>query len=166
MSNKSIIVIIIIVLVLIGGGIVIYKNNSAIPAPTTSTDTKNLPNNMNTKTPPPTPSQDQSSQTTPPADTTSAATGTSKEFTVSGQNFSFSLATMTVKKGDRVRITFKNSGGTHEFIIDEFNVATKRLNGGEQDAVEFTADKTGSFEYYCSVGSPRAMGMKGTLVVE
>ena len=73
---------------------------------------------------------------------------------------------MTVKKGDRVRITFKNSGGTHDFIIDEFNVATKRLNGGEQDAVEFTADKTGSFEYYCSVGSHRAMGMKGTLVVE
>ena len=63
-------------------------------------------------------------------------------------------------------ISFKNSGGTHDFIIDEFNVATKRLNGGEQDAVEFTADKTGSFEYYCSVGQHRQNGQVGTLIVE
>ena len=31
---------------------------------------------------------------------------------------------------------------------------------------EFTADKVGSFEYYCSVGSHRSMGMKGVLKVE
>lgn len=45
-------------------------------------------------------------------------------------------------------------------------VKTKVINGGETDTVEFTPDKAGSFEYYCSVGKHRAMGMKGTVTVE
>jgi plastocyanin len=32
--------------------------------------------------------------------------------------------------------------------------------------IEFVANKKGKFEYYCSVGEHRAMGMKGNLVVE
>jgi nitrite reductase (NO-forming) len=40
------------------------------------------------------------------------------------------------------------------------------VNGGETTSVEFVADKTGTFEYYCSVGAHRAMGMTGSLVVE
>ncbi len=91
---------------------------------------------------------------------------TTKEFTVTGQNFSFSLDQITVNKGDKVKITFKNSGGTHDFIIDELHVASKRISTGEEDTVEFTADKTGEFEYYCSVDNHRQMGMKGTLTVK
>ncbi len=89
-----------------------------------------------------------------------------KEFAVTGSNFSFAPSTMTVKKGDRVKITFTDAGGNHDLRIDEFGVATKVLKAGGSETVEFTADKTGSFEYYCSVGSHRAMGMKGTLTVQ
>lgn len=89
-----------------------------------------------------------------------------KEFTVDGDNFAFSLATMTVKKGDTVRVTFNNVEGFHDWKIDEFNVATSKLNAGGTETVEFVATEAGSFEYYCSVGSHRAMGMKGTLIVE
>ncbi len=32
--------------------------------------------------------------------------------------------------------------------------------------VEFTADKKGTFEYYCSVGEHRVNGMKGKFIVE
>jgi uncharacterized cupredoxin-like copper-binding protein len=32
--------------------------------------------------------------------------------------------------------------------------------------VQFVADKTGTFEFYCSVGNHRQMGMVGTLVVQ
>ncbi|KKT09719.1 MAG: Plastocyanin [candidate division WWE3 bacterium GW2011_GWB2_43_22] len=56
--------------------------------------------------------------------------------------------------------------GTHDLRLDEFNVATKLLKAGETDTVEFTADKAGVFEYYCSVGEHRKMGMVGTLTVE
>lgn len=88
-----------------------------------------------------------------------------KEFTVNGANYSFSPSTITVKKGDKVRIIFENIEGFHDFRIDELNAATRQIRAGDHDVVEFTADKAGSFEYYCSVGKHRAMGMKGTLVV-
>ena len=89
-----------------------------------------------------------------------------KEFTVTGENFSFSPSLITVKKGDKVKITFKNSEGFHDFVVDEFGAATKQTKAPTTEVIEFTADKVGSFEYYCSVGSHRAMGMKGTLIVE
>lgn len=100
-------------------------------------------------------------------DTTTVTTEVSvKEFTVIGQNFSFAPATITVNKGDTVKITFQNAGGTHDWRLDEFNVKTKVLNGGQQETVEFVASQTGSFEYYCSIGNHRAMGMVGTLMVK
>ena len=88
-----------------------------------------------------------------------------KVFTITGTNFSFSPTKLSVKKGDKVTITFDNVAGFHDFKIDEFNVASKKISGGGKDVVTFTADKTGTFEYYCSVGQHRQMGMKGTLTV-
>jgi plastocyanin len=92
--------------------------------------------------------------------------GEVKEFTVEGSNFVFMPASITVNKGDKVKITFKNTQGFHDFVIDEFGAATKQGQAPFDEVIEFTADKTGSFEYYCSVGSHRAMGMKGTLIVK
>ena len=89
-----------------------------------------------------------------------------KEFVVDGFNFGFSLSEIRVKKGDRVRIVFKNTGGYHDFNIDELNVKTKIINTGEQETVEFVADKVGEFEYYCSVGNHRELGMRGKFIVE
>ncbi len=89
-----------------------------------------------------------------------------KEFTVTGNNFSFTPSVMTVKKGDKVKITFKNANGFHDFKLDEFDVATQRIQAGGEEKVEFLAYKTGTFEYYCSVGDHRAKGMRGTLKVE
>lgn len=89
-----------------------------------------------------------------------------KEFTVDGSNFKFEPATMTVNKGDRVRIIFKNTGGFHDLVIDELGVKTKQLAANASETVEFVADKAGNFEYYCSVGNHRGMGMKGTLTVK
>jgi plastocyanin len=89
-----------------------------------------------------------------------------REFTVTGSSFAFAPSTMTVKKGEKVRVTFKNSGGKHDWVLDEFTGArTKVLDAGAQEVIEFTADKVGTFEYYCSVGQHRAAGMKGVLTV-
>jgi plastocyanin len=89
-----------------------------------------------------------------------------KEFTVTGKNFSFAPATLTVKKGDKVKVTFQNTQGFHDFKIDEYGVATKQGQAPFEEVLEFTANKAGSFQYYCSVGEHRAMGMVGTLTVE
>lgn len=89
-----------------------------------------------------------------------------KKFTVVGTPFKFEPAEIRVKQGDRVRITFKNEEGFHNLTIKDFNVATKSIQKGEQDLVEFTADKTGTFEYFCSVDAHKDKGMVGNLVVE
>lgn len=122
----------------------------------------------------PSPSEETTSAMSQPTETpspvssvdTASATQGVKEFTVTGKKFSFTPSSITVKKEGRMKIIFKNIEGIHDFRINEFGVATKQIGEGTQDIVEFTADKTGSFEYYCSVGQHRAMGMKGTLTVQ
>ncbi len=151
---------IIIIIILIVAGIIIFKKGNSTQATSTTSNTNVdmtlSPNNTATST-----------ATTTPAVSTSTASivGTVKEFTVTGSSFKFTPATLTVKKGDTVKINFKNSGGLHDFVIDEFSAATPRINSGKQTSITFVADKAGTFEYYCSVGTHRAMGMKGTLTV-
>ena len=116
-------------------------------------------------------SMEPSTQTTPPANTIiesdqSMMTGEVKTFTVSGSNFAFSPKEIKVKKGDKIKVIFKNTGGTHDWVLDEFSVRTAQIKDGESAEVSFIADKAGTFEFYCSVGSHRAMGMKGSLIVE
>lgn len=89
-----------------------------------------------------------------------------KTFTISGQPFSFTPNEITVDKGDTVRITFKNTSGNHDFVIDEFNVRIKVIQAGQEETIEFVADKIGTFEFYCSVGTHRQLGMKGELIVK
>lgn len=89
-----------------------------------------------------------------------------KEFVVDGSNFKFSVAEIKVNKGDKVRIVFNNVEGFHDWVVDEFNVRTQKLQAGKSETIEFVADKFGTFEYYCSVGSHRQMGMVGNLIVE
>lgn len=156
--NKTIIGIIVIVIVVVGLFFVLTSKKSeapeiTLPAENTNVVTQGMPVPEESNTP-----------ETIVVET--APTPAVKEFTITGKNFSFTPSTITVKKGDRVKITFKNTQGMHNFIIDEFGVATPQAQAPDTEVLEFTANKTGSFEYYCSVGTHRAMGMKGTLVVE
>jgi len=89
-----------------------------------------------------------------------------KVFTVTGKPFSFDPKEMKVNKGDTVKIVFTNTEGFHDWVIDEFNAHTPQIQAGKTAEVTFIADKTGSFQYYCSVGNHRAQGMWGTLTVQ
>lgn len=93
-------------------------------------------------------------------------TGKIQTFTITADNYAFSTKAMTVNKGDTVRITLKSSNGTHDLKVDGYDVKTDRLSSGEEDTIEFVADKAGTFEFYCTYGNHRAMGMKGTLTVK
>lgn len=164
MNTKTIItVVIILVVILVGWGIYQSKTMPA-PAPVvneviTDIDADDVAGMDDATTTP----------TTVTATTSvdvSVGVGTVKTFTVTGSNFAFAPKTLTVNKGDKVKIIFKNSGGTHDIKIDEFSVASAKIQGGAETTVEFTADKVGTFEYYCSIGTHRAMGMVGTLTVK
>jgi len=83
-------------------------------------------------------------------------------FDITAKNFSFSVVEIRVRKGGRVKINLKVGEGLHDWVVDELDARTIRAGGGSNTSVEFVADKAGTFEYYCSVGSHRQMGMVGT----
>lgn len=167
MSKTSISIAVIVVLLL--GGAIYFAGNSEPAQETASNVVSTVKETAGTATASSTPT---ASGTTTPADTSDSATvnvsvgtGKVKEFTVSGTSFSFSPETITVNKGDSVKITFKNSEGYHDLVIDGYDVSTKQINTGETGVVEFVADKAGEFKYYCSVGTHEEKGMKGTFIV-
>lgn len=102
-----------------------------------------------------------SSVATPPADESAA-----KTFDISAKPFEFSVKEIRVKKGDKVRINLAVTQGMHDWVVDEFNARTQIIQTGQTNSVEFVADKTGTFEYYCSVPTHRQQGMVGKLIVE
>ena len=84
---------------------------------------------------------------------------------VTGANYLFNPATISVKRGETVRIVLTAGDKKHDLVIDDLNVRSDEVKEGETTTVEFVADRVGTFEYYCSVGDHRAMGMVGTLMV-
>ncbi len=92
-----------------------------------------------------------------------------KLFNIDSFSFGYSMRTMGVSPGDVVTVNLTNSGGKHDWVIDEISGAsTKIINGGQTDSITFTvpqntAGKT--FKFYCSVGNHRALGMEGVFIV-
>ena len=78
---------------------------------------------------------------------------------VEATRFTYSPEVITVKKGERIKIVVDNKDTTHGIAISDLG-----LRG--IDSIEFTADKVGTYEFYC----PTFCGnehreMKGTLVI-
>lgn len=89
-----------------------------------------------------------------------------KTIEMEGGSFYFKPDKITVKEGDTVKIVLKSVDKIHNLYLDEFNVKSSDAKTGETTTVEFTAGKKGTYEFYCAIGQHRAMGMKGTLIVE
>ncbi|MDQ3014835.1 MAG: cupredoxin domain-containing protein [bacterium] len=163
-KNATIGIIVVVVLILIGG--FMLANRTEAPAVTDNIDTGA---SSAAPTGSASPSVSPSASATPSASVgagVNVSTGAVKSFTVTSSNFKFSPTEIRVKKGDRVKVTLNNTNGFHDFVIDEFNARTKQINGAGTDTIEFVASKTGTFEYYCSVGNHRQMGMVGKIIVE
>lgn len=90
---------------------------------------------------------------------------TVKTFTVDGSSYAYNPSTITVNKGDAVKIIFKDTDSRHDLVIDGYNLRTDVIGPGKTDTIEFVADKVGTFEYYCSLPGHKAQGMTGKLVV-
>ena len=89
-----------------------------------------------------------------------------KEIKVQGGDFWLEPTSISVNKGDRVKITFENVGSiTHNLDIDGYG-RTEIISAGSIDTIEFVADKTGTFDMWCAVEGHRAAGMEGSFVIE
>jgi plastocyanin len=90
-------------------------------------------------------------------------------FHITAGSFYFTPNEIKVKQGDKVKIILTNVLGTHNLMFVDFGgMETRTIKGGESDAIEFTTDKKGTFEFYCGVGNGyhRMMGQIGVLLVE
>lgn len=139
--NKTALTIIIVLAVVIGGYFLLRgKYQAPTPTPTSITTPRN-----------------QTGQPTTPA----------KEITVTGTEFSFNPSSISVKAGEKIKITFQNNGKTiHNLTLDKLGVGTKTVNPGKTDVVEFTAPSSGTYSFFCSISGHRASGMEGSLKVE
>lgn len=150
MKVPVLVVVIVVISLATIGGFVIYSQNPSSPSPTTQL-----------------PVQSSDTGTEDKQVATSSSENTQvRGITITGSDFKLEPSVIEAKKGEKIKITFINSGGFHDFVIDELGVRVKRIGAGASESVEFVADKTGTFEYYCSVDTHRQMGMKGQLIVE
>lgn len=81
-------------------------------------------------------------------------------------SFYFNPKEIRVKKGEKVKIVLKSVSMMHNFVIDELNMRIPITKAGQTSTIEFTLNRVGEFEYYCSVGQHRQMGQIGKLLVE
>lgn len=89
------------------------------------------------------------------------------EITVTGNEYSYNPASITVKRGERIKLTFINAGTiVHNLVIDELNVKTKMIEPGKSNTIEFTVEGNSTLVFYCSIGNHKALGMKGELKIE
>lgn len=89
-----------------------------------------------------------------------------KEFDLTARQWEFNPPTITVDQGDKVKLNIESLDVAHGIALPEFNVSAD-LAPGQTTTVEFVADKTGSFTFFCNVlcGSGH-QDMKGTLIVQ
>lgn len=89
-----------------------------------------------------------------------------KSFTMTAKKWEFSPSTITVKQGDKVKLSITSQDVTHGFQIAEYNVKVL-LEPDKTSVAEFTADKKGSFKFFCyNFCGEGHTGMNGTLVVQ
>lgn len=98
---------------------------------------------------------------------TAVPTGPVQEVNISAKEFAYTPSTVSVSKGQAVKINFTNQGTTtHNMVIQGLNVQTKSIQPGESDSVTFTPVTPGTYTFYCSIDSHRSLGLTGTLEVK
>jgi len=141
MQNKGLLIIIILVVLLVGGYFLFVGRTKTLPAP--GSVTREVPFNGG------------------------EVVTSVRAVQLEGKEFSFTPSSISVKAGEKVRVSFTNAGSfPHNITFDGLNVASDTISPGESTTVEFTASESGTFNFYCSVGNHRAQGMEGSLEVE
>lgn len=97
---------------------------------------------------------------------TNSGTGQIKEFNMTAKQFEFIPNKITVNVGDTVILHITSTDVAHGIAIPQFGVS-QQLPPGQEETVQFVADKAGTYTFYCNVfcGSGHR-SMIGSLVVQ
>jgi cytochrome c oxidase subunit II len=127
-----------------------------------------LPSGNEPQAMPPAPGNDATTNFTDvPAATGGATSGNTVEVNLEAFEFAFNPATIRAKQGDTVIVHIKSTEGNHGFGVQGYNVDSGEIEEGQTKTVQFVADKTGTFRFFCNV--PCGSGhrsMNGQLIVE
>jgi heme/copper-type cytochrome/quinol oxidase subunit 2 len=89
-----------------------------------------------------------------------------RRFDVTATKFHFEPESLEVEQGDHVVVSLRSTDVKHGFTLKPYGIKATIPKGGEAVAVEFTADKPGTFSFSCSeYCGPRHSSMKGQLIV-
>jgi cytochrome c oxidase subunit 2 len=103
-------------------------------------------------------------QTTAPT-SVAAQTGDVRVIQMTVKNFAFEPSNIQLSKGDKVKLVMNVESGNHGIAIPGFNIE-QSLPQGTTQTVEFTADQTGSFNFFCNVPcGPGHKEMIGSIIV-
>ena len=84
---------------------------------------------------------------------------------IAASEFVFDQPTLQVDPGQRVHLSLDNRGAIqHNLHVEGSNVALE-ANPGQVVQGDFTFDKAGTFEFFCSIPGHKEAGMKGKLIV-
>ncbi len=145
--NKPVAIGIIVAVVVLGGGALLLLHNK-------SNDTNSTTSTTTSSTSSTTSSHDMSESSKSLATETPNATG------VTIENFAFSPANITVKKGTTVTWTNKDSA-THTVTETDSQKGPDSGNLAQGKAYSFTYDTAGTFKYHCAIHPD----MTGTVTV-
>lgn len=159
MQNKNLMLIVgvIVIIAIVGGFFAMNK---------TKTANVELNNNMTMTPTSPAASQKPSQSPTASSSPSDLQTSGVKIISVEAGSFYYKPNEIRIKKGEKVKIEMKSTDMMHDLNIDALEIKIPITKLGDTGTVEFTADKTGTFEMYCSVGNHKQMGQVGKLIVE
>jgi len=84
-----------------------------------------------------------------------------REIKVIARKFAFIPKTITVNKGERIKLVVTSEDVDHGLAIKEYDI-DQAIKAKQTKTIEFTADKAGKFEFVCSVfcgdGHPDMVG--------
>jgi plastocyanin len=102
-------------------------------------------------------------------DDTDAAPTDVKVVEITASSFSYDVKNIEAAPGQKLRLVVTNDGGDHDLVLDDFAARTRVLGAGESQTLDIeipaSAEAGQTYEYYCSVGDHREMGMTGTITV-
>ena len=73
-----------------------------------------------------------------------------REITVTARKFEFSPKTITVRKGESIKLVVTSEDVDHGFSLPAFGVR-ETIKAKQSKVIEFTPDREGKFEFACSV---------------
>ncbi len=93
-------------------------------------------------------------------------TGNVVEINMTAKDWAFDPGTITVHKGDTVKLHITSLDVTHGFALPDYGI-NEQIVPGQTTDITFVADKSGTFGFRCSVMCGEGhRQMTGTLVVQ